>query len=278
MLTIILPDESDYSELTRTYMGIFYSQKFDGFLNTTQTGYAHTSAGIELSLLLKTVYTSVCFCTVQLTFFCFFRSIFKSLYQPRSYCVPKDERIEPLPSGFLVWVWPTLRCSISYYLSMGLDAYFFIRYMSILVLFFMFIGSLNMIILIPINVTGSSVEYSAMGLDKLSLSNISRSKVYRLNAHFIMSLITIGFFQWLLLYELQTFVKIRQSFLLTKSHRNSVLSKTILISNVPPHLQDLDVLCNLFSTVPGGIENIWYMYDYREILELVEEAKEALNF
>lgn len=277
MLTIILPDESDYSELTRTYMGIFYSQKFDGFLNTTQTGYAHTSAGIELSLLLKTVYTSVCFCTVQLTFFCFFRSIFKSLYQPRSYCVPKDERIEPLPSGFLVWVWPTLRCSISYYLSMGLDAYFFIRYMSILVLFFMFIGSLNMIILIPINVTGSSVEYSATGLDKLSLSNISRSKVYRLNAHFIMSLITIGFFQWLLLYELQTFVKIRQSFLLTKSHRNSVLSKTVLISNVPPHLQDLDVLCNLFSTVPGGIENIWYLYDYREILELVEEAKEALN-
>lgn len=277
MLTIIPPDDSNYSELTRTYMGIFYSQSFDGFLNTTQTGYAHTSAGIELSLLLKTLYTSVCFCTVQITFFCFFRSIFKSLYQPRSYCVPRNERIEPLPSGFLTWIWPTVRCSVNYYLSMGLDSYFFIRYMSVLVLFFMFIGLLNMIILIPINVTGSSQEYSASGLDRLSLSNISRYKVYRLNAHFVMSLVTIGFFHWLLFYELQSFVKIRQSFLLSKQLRNSALSKTILVSNVPPHLQDLDVLSELFQTVPGGIENIWYLYEFREILQLVDESKEALD-
>ena len=41
-----------------------------------------------------------------------------------------------------------------------------------------------MVILIPINYTGSSTEYTAFGLDKLSLSNIATTNVSRLNAHF----------------------------------------------------------------------------------------------
>ena len=78
----------------------------------------------------------------------------------------------------------TLKCSINTYLSLGLDAYFFIRFISVLLLFFLFIGTLNMVILIPINYTGSSTEYTAFGLDKLSLSNIATTNVSRLNAHF----------------------------------------------------------------------------------------------
>lgn len=276
MLTIVSAEDFDYSELTRTYMGIFYSQKFDEFLNTSQTGFAHTSAGIELSLLLKSLYTSLCFCIFQLTLFSFFRSIFKVLYQPRSYCVPINERMEPLPKGFFSWIAPTLKYSINYYLSMGLDTYFFVRYVSILLLFFVFVGSLNMIILIPINITGSSDDYSASGLDKLSLSNISTMKVNRLNSHFVMGLITIGFFHWLLLYEFQSFVKIRQSYLLSDNHKESVLSRTLLISNVPPYLQDTDVLNKVLDVVPGGIRNIWFLYDFKEIREDVQEAKEAL--
>ncbi|KAK6205121.1 uncharacterized protein RJT21DRAFT_132223 [Scheffersomyces amazonensis] len=269
----------NYTELTKSYMGVLYSPKFAQFLNTTQTGYAHSSSGTEINLLLKTLFTSLCFCTVQLTCFCFFRSIFKFLYQPRCYCVPVNQRMDPLPRGFLTWVMPTIKCSNGFYLSMGLDTYFFVRYISILLLFFIVIGSLNMIVLIPINLSGNS-DYSeaATGLDKLSLSNISISNVHKLNAHFVMSLITIGFFHWLIIYEFNSFVIIRLSYLLSQKHENSITSRTLLLTNVPNNLKDKNILTKVFDVIPGGIKNIWFVHDFSVIEDDVRMIKVALDY
>ncbi|KAK6465668.1 hypothetical protein DFJ63DRAFT_333086 [Scheffersomyces coipomensis] len=278
MSTIIPNGSVNYTELTKNYMGVLYSSKFAEFLNTTQTGYAHSSSGIEFNLLLKTLFTSLCFCTVQLTFFCFFRSIFKYLYQPRCYCVPTNERMDPLPRGFLTWIIPTIKCSNAFYLSMGLDTYFFVRFISILLLFFIVIGVLNMVVLIPVNWTGGAPNNSSVtGLDKLSLSNISISNVDRLNAHFIMSLLTIGIFHWLILYELKSFVIIRLSYLSSTKHENSITARTLLITNVPSYLKDKQTLTQMFEVVPDGIKNVWYIYDFSIIEEDVRRIKIALS-
>ncbi|RLV92271.1 hypothetical protein JA1_003333 [Spathaspora sp. JA1] len=134
-----------------------------------------------------------------------------------------------------------------------------------------------MVILIPINFTGSDSEFSASGLDKLSLSNIANTKVKRLNAHFIMGLLTIGFFHWLIIYELQSFLTIRQSYLLSSTHKRSVMARTLLISNVPTYLQQHDVLRSVLKTIPGGINNIWDVYDFERIDHEVRRAKYALE-
>ncbi|KAL6452027.1 RSN1 Uncharacterized protein RSN1 [Candida maltosa Xu316] len=277
-MSSITSDHYDYKALTRSYMEIFNSQKFAQFLNTTQSGFAHSTAGIEFSVFMKTIFTSLCFCIIQLTLFCLLRSVFNYLYQPRCFCVPIDERMEVLPRGFFKWVVPTLKCSINTYLSLGLDAYFFVRFISVLSLFFLFIGTINMVILIPINFTGSDADYSAFGLDKLSLSNIATTNVQRLNAHFIMGLITIGFFHWLIVYEFQSYVTIRQSYLLSDSHKESIMAKTLLISNIPPYLQDHDVLKKIFMVVPGGIKNIWDISDFEKIDHEVKKAQTALYY
>lgn len=277
MLSITV-EQYDYQTLTKSYMDIFNSQKFAQFLNTTQTGFAHSSSGIEFSVLMKTLFTSLCFCTIQLTLFCLLRPVFNYLYQPRCFCVPINERMETLPRGFFKWIVPTLKCSINTYLSLGLDAYFFIRFISVLLLFFLFIGTLNMVILIPINYTGSSTEYTAFGLDKLSLSNIATTNVSRLNAHFLMGLITIGFFHWLIVYEFQSYVIIRQSYLLSQPHKDSVMAKTLLISNVPPYLQNHEVLKTIFQVVPGGIKDIWDINEFEIIDHQVEIAQDALHY
>ncbi|KAG7665999.1 SPO75 [[Candida] subhashii] len=277
MSTITSSEQYDYGALTRSYMGIFNSQRFSRFLNTTQTGAAHSASGLDFGLFMKTLFTSLCFCTIQLTLFCLFRSVFNFLYQPRCFCVPINERMECLPRGFLNWIIPTLKSSINNYLSLGLDAYFFVRYISVLSLFFSVLGTLNMIILIPINATGSNAEYSATGLDKLSLSNISNTKVARLNAHFIMGLLTIGFFHWMIIYEFQSFVTIRQSYLVSNTHRNSIMARTLLISNIPYYLQDDGILRDLFKIVPGGIKNFWEVYDFERIDHEVKKAEYALN-
>ncbi|CAK9441291.1 uncharacterized protein LODBEIA_P51600 [Lodderomyces beijingensis] len=267
----------EYRKLTRTYMDFFYSDKFTKFLNTTQTGSAHSSHGIDFPIFMKTMFTSICFCTIQLTLFCLLRSVFNFLYQPRCFCVPVNERMEVLPRGFVKWIIPTLKSSINTYLSLGLDAYFFVRFISVLSLFFLLIGSINMLVLIPINFTGNSAEFTAQGLDKLSLSNIANCNVARLNAHFIMGLLTIVVFHWLIIYEFQSFVIIRQSYLLSESHKSSIMARTLLIFNVPEYLQDEKVLRDLFHIVPGGVGNIWHVFDFERIEHQVAKAKVALK-
>lgn len=279
MLYLIYEESNDidYNELTHHYLDIFSLEKFQQFLNTTQNGAAHSSSGIDFSILLQNVATSLCLCIIQLTCFCLFRSLFKFLYQPRCYYVPVSQRMEPLPKGLLNWIIPILKSRIDFYLSMGLDAYFFIRFISILLLFFLSVGILNMLILIPVNFTGSDENHSATGLDKLSLSNISISKVGRLRAHFFMSLLTIISFHVILLYELESFVKIRQTFLLSKTQSSSVVHKTLLVCQVPSQLMDISSLEKLFLIIPGGIKRVWFAYDCKELQFEVERAKDALR-
>lgn len=278
MLTIFPTDDVDYTELTKSYMAIFDTQAFYQFLNTTQTGVAHSSSGTEFSLLLKGIITSLSLCTIQLMMFCFFRNIFKSLYQPRCYCVPINERTEPLPKGFFNWILPTLWYDIHYYMSLGLDAYFFIRFINMLLLFFLIVGVLNIVVLIPINMAGSSGDFSASGLDKFSLSNISANRVYYLNAHFVMGVLTIVLFHILLVYEMETIIKIRLAFLLSPKHRESIISRTLLITNIPTPKLDYYSLNQMFSVVPGGVKKIWFVDDYGKARNIVKKTRDAVDY
>lgn len=278
MLTILEVDDYDYGELARSYMDVFNTQSFHQFLNTTQTGYAHSASGTELSSLLRSIFTSLTLCTIQLTMFCFFRNIFKSLYQPRCYFVPVNERIDPLPKGFINWIIPTLSYNIQYFLSLGLDAYFFIRFISVLLLFFGTVGVLNIVVLLPINITGSNKDSGATGLDKFSLSNISSTKIQYLNGHFIMSLITIGFFNWLIIYEMESFIKIKQSYLFSKVHKSSLVSKTLLVTNVPDYLLNEQAIVKCFAIIPGGVKAVWFLDDYKKTKLNVRKATEALYY
>lgn len=277
MLSLLSAEDYDYGELTSSYMSAFNTHYFSQFLNTTQTGYAHTSSGTEFSLLLKAIFTSLTLCVIQLTMFCFFRNIFKTLYQPRCYCVPVEDRIEPLPKGYINWIMPVLLYNIHYYISLGLDTYFFVRYINVLLLFFSVMGSFNIIVLIPTNYFGQSEEYSAHGLDKLSLSNISSSNVRLLTVHFFMSLLTIGFFHWFIVYELDSVVKIRQSFLLSDNHQNSLVSNTVLVTNVPNELLDENLISSAFSLIPGGVKRVWFVNDFKSVSQIAQNMKEAVE-
>lgn len=276
MLTMEVEETEDYRSLVSSFMGLFYSSKFELFLNTTLNGTAHTASGTDFKMLLKTISTSICICAVQLAFFCFFRPILKNIYQPRSYYVSTKERMAPLSDGMLDWIKPTIKIPSNFYLSMGLDAYFFIRYISIILLYFIFIGTLNMIILLPINWTGKDDQYSAHGFDKLSLSNIASSKIHRMNAHFVMSLITIIAFHLLLVYELDSVIKIRNKYFET-AYEDSIIAKSVLISNVPDNLLEEDLIMDLFSVIPGGVNSVWFTYETSRIQYYVKQARDTLT-
>lgn len=272
----INPENYDYSELTHNYTAIFYLDRLLRLFNTTQTGQAHRALGIELGVLLKNLFASLCFCTVQLAFFCYLRPVFKHLYQPRCCCVPQRARTEPLPNGMLAWLWPTVAHPASFFLLAGLDAYLFVRFVTILLLFFAAIGSLNMAVLLPVNWTGNNAKMVASGLDRFSVSNIAPARAKMLNFHFVMGILTVVAFQWILAHELKHAAEVRQKYLL--SRRYSALSKArvVFFNNVPENLLENDAFKTALKGV-GEIECIWPVYRFWELQKAVERAQEALD-
>lgn len=270
--------QNNYSSLVYSFLKFFVDPEvFVGFLNNDQTGSAHTSYGTDVSVLLKHLMTSLCICLIEIFLFCYLRAICIYIYQPRCFCTPEVERMELLPQGFFDWVKPSWNYDINCFLSMGLDTYFFLRFLNILLVFFASCGILNLIILLPINFTGSTINFQAKGLDRLSISNIAMSKVNRLNFHFVCSLVTIAFFNVLVFHEFQSIAKIRHSYLNSYAHRSRASSRVLLLGNVPKHLLDSESLHKCFNPFSGGIEHIWLLDEYYEYWWQWRKGTEALN-
>lgn len=266
-----------FPNTTTSYVPWLLLDTFTVFLNTTQNGAAHSASGTDLVLLMQNIAASLCLCVVQLTLFCFLRPRCKAVYQPRCHYVPMTTKMEPLNWGFLAWLRPTVVCPVHFYLLMGLDAYFFIRYLSVLLVFFVAVGGVCLVVLMPINWSGGCDAFTAGGLDSLSILNICQEKVRRLKAHFVVTLVVVAAFHVLLVYELRSFVAIRQAYLLSKRLRNSLIHRTVLIQNVPRYVLDREVLTNVLSVIPGGVRNIWYVYDNRALEFETRQANDALD-
>lgn len=258
-------------------MRILTTDSFELLLNSAQIGYAHLSWGTEFSIVIQSILSSLCFCILQLGQFCILRSLFCNLYQPRSYCVPKRERVSPLPRGLFGWFIPTFRYDLTNYLKMGLDSYFFVRFIAILLLFFLVSGFLNLAILMPMNLSGREIDTYASGFDKLSLSNIPRHKIGFLNGHFVMSVIDVMLLQLLILYELENCVMIRQVYFDFATSQNCTIQKTVLFTHVPRSLRNVDAISNCFKVVPGGIRTVWFLEETGQIEEAAKYAEELVE-
>ncbi|OBA23910.1 DUF221-domain-containing protein [Metschnikowia bicuspidata var. bicuspidata NRRL YB-4993] len=270
--------QNSYSSIVYSFLKFFVDPEvFVRFLNNDQTGSAHMSYGTDVSVLLKHLMTSLCICLIEIFLFCYLRAICVYIYQPRCFCTPEGERMELLPQGFFDWIKPSWKYDINCFLSMGLDTYFFLRFINILLIFFASCGLLNLIVLLPINLTGSTFTFRAKGLDRLSISNIAMSKVDRLNFHFVCSLITIGFFNFLILHEFRSIAKIRYTYLNSFAHRNRASSRVLLLGNVPGSLLDSDSLHKSFNLFCEGLEHIWILDDYYDFWWQWKKAVEALD-
>lgn len=266
-----------YIDMATSYLGLFIDPKaVNTFLNTTQSGFAHQLSGTEMSVLLKHLAASLCICIIEITFFCYFRMVFKNIYQPRSHSLPEVERMESLPDEFFGWILPTLRYKTHYFLPMGLDAYFFLRFISILLLFFSTCGMLNLVILLPINYSGSSSSHGAVGMDRLSITNISPSKYRRLNAHFLTGLITIFIFSWGMIYEMGSIVKIRKAYLSSEVYNRRLYSRVLLLGNVSKCMRERKSLERYFEKF-SGLEQVWFVDEFEPFWWKCYQANDALN-
>lgn len=269
------PTTVDLKNYTATYSIINYfvdPLKIETFLRNSQSGAAHATFGADIGVLVKHLFASFILCIIQLILFCILRRYFKKFYQPR---VLVDQR--PVSEDFSNWIVTTWRQRSKDFSEMGIDACFFLRFIRFLLIYFSLAGLVNLAILIPLNVFFFDDAYRASGLDRFSISNVSRKKVYQMNLYFVCALVSLLLFEVLIRYEFQFIAKRRQQYLNSQTHRQKKSSRVVLLGNIPKISRNCEALKELFNQFPGGVEQVWVLKDYHTDVRHYLYAKEAVN-
>lgn len=269
---------ADYRNTSTSYSLISYfvsSKKIENFLKNTQAGAAHATYGTDFSVLVKHLMASLVLCLVQLLMFCYLRGKLKRFYQPRTF-IDYGGGLIPCNEGMFNWIIPTWCRKSDQYLDLGLDSFFFLRFIRFLLMFFSLSGLLNMAVLIPVNLLIYH-DTPAKGLDRLSISNISRPKVHFMNFYFVCGVLTVGLFEFMIRNEFRYIAKARQKYLNSWKHRGKISSRMLLLGNIPKISRSESALKKLFDQFPGGAEQIWLLDNYHKYFRHHLYANEAIQ-
>lgn len=268
------------------------------FLNSSRAGTAQKEYGISFETFITSLTLSLIYCLYQACAFSLIREHFKNIYQPNCYYVPDDEKIPPLKNNLFAWLTHSIFSPLDEYKKISLDAYLFLRFISFVLILFFGLAIFNLPVLLPVNYLSGYDKYTELdfltltngtiplvqGLDRLSMTNISPKFSNRFSIHLTMTIISILWFHGLIIYELATFIRIKNdwlvnnsSYLISKlSERNHL--NTILIDNVPTKFLDKKELNKLFSNISGAkIKNIWLVYNYKDLKLLYKNHLELIN-
>jgi hypothetical protein len=189
--------------------------------------------------------------------------------RPKTYLVPEKDRTKPPPSGAFRWLIPVFSTSNAELIQKcGLDAYFFLRYLRMLLKIFVPSAILILLILVPINSSANNPDVS--GLDKLGWTNYDRGRTDRFWAHLLLA---VGFLLWIahVVYgELRGYIRVRQAYLTSPQHRLRASATTVLIRSVPRKWLTVEALDGLFDVFPGGVRNIWINRNFQELSDKVK--------
>src|SRR6266498_408841 len=201
------------------------------------------------------------------------------LSQPRTYLVPERERTKPSPPGFFTWIWPVFKTSNSEFIQKcGLDAYFFLRFLRMLLKIFIPLALLILPILLPINKAGgrgtsyrleNGTASNVTGLDQYAWGNVSPEKTNRYWAHLILAIVVIVYACYVFFDELRGYIRLRQAYLTSPQHRLRASATTVLVTAIPRKWLSVEALDGLYDVFPGGIRNIWINRNLDELNEKV---------
>ena len=244
------------------------NQTFDPSINGT-AGRAQRDEGLSFASFLASLGTAVAIFSAQFLLFYILKTRMPRIYQPKTYLVPRRERVEPPPPGLLAWVRPVFRTSSSEFIQKcGIDSYLFLRYMRLLLKIFVPMALVILPILLPINSTGANNGVS--GMDKFGWQNIGPSKVDRLTAHLVLAILVVIHICYVVYDELRMFVRLRQAYITSPQHRLRASATTVLVQNIPIRWLSYEALDGLYDVFPGGIRNIWINRKYDSLQNKVK--------
>ncbi|KAK9462509.1 uncharacterized protein V1516DRAFT_633522 [Lipomyces oligophaga] len=223
-----------------------------------------STASSTSSFVSAVIYNGV-ICAVFVLLFLIFRRKFIRLYQPKSFIetIPDNYHTEPLSNNFIFWIKDLVFKSDAYVLRQsGLDGYFFLRYLK-LVIFICCIGIVLLYpILLPVNATGGAGN---TGLDILSFSNIENQKRYY--AHVFLMWIYFGVILFIIYREFIYFISVRQAVLTSPYYWSRISFRTVLFQTVPESYLNERTILSLFPEA----KNVWINRSVAELEKKVAE-------
>ncbi|KAF2717297.1 DUF221-domain-containing protein [Polychaeton citri CBS 116435] len=238
-------------------------------------GQALDSANETIGSLVAAIVAALGSFGAQVGIFFILRWRLSRIYRPRTYLVAERERTPIPPSGLVGWILPVFQTpNFAFIQKCGLDAFFFLRFLRMLLKIFLPAACVILPILLPINKNSGEGQIqgaTATGLDKLSISNIGRARTSRTWAHLILAVLFIFWILWVIFEELRNYIRVRQAYLTSPQHRLRASATSVLVTEIPKKWLTHQALEGLYDVFPGGLKNIWINRNFDELADKVSE-------
>ncbi|KAH8113941.1 DUF221-domain-containing protein [Phellopilus nigrolimitatus] len=213
----------------------------------------------------------------ELIVFTLLRQRFKAIYEPRTY-VPADPSKRSPPLSEKLFAWPLAVLGSDYRAikhQNGMDAYFFVRFLRMMIRIFFPIWFISWAVLLP--VTSIESGSNKTGLDRFTFGNIGPSKQGRYWAHVSCVWVFTIWIWYVIWTEMRHFITTRQQHLVDAEHSATAQANTILITGIPTKFLTERALKQLFSHLPGGVRKVWLNRDLKELPDIYERRLSACN-
>ncbi|KIY65025.1 DUF221-domain-containing protein [Cylindrobasidium torrendii FP15055 ss-10] len=214
---------------------------------------------------------------VEIAAFTILRPYFKAIYAPRTYVPALSKRIKELPRNIILWPLAVFNADPKDIINAnGLDAYFFVRFLRLMVKIFLPIWILSWAILLPVTSVNTRRGENTQ-LDLFVFGNVGLGDTNRYAAHIILVWIFTVWVLYNIKREMAAFIIKRQQYLINPFHSKSVQANTILITGVPAKYLTYDALMKLFNELPGGVKRIFINRDLKELPDIYDRQLAACN-
>lgn len=233
----------------------------------SSSGSDDTSTNSVTAIVTSFVYNGA-FAGIFIVAFVLLRPWNRPVYEKRvtTDIARDDAKPRAPPTGYFAWIPDLLsRKDPEIIRDVGMDGYFFLRFlrtMGLICIFgILFLG----VLLMPIHGTGGGGN---TGLNILTFGNVlTPENNNRFYAHAFAAWIFFGFVLFCIYRELLFYVSCRQAFLTSNQYRTRISSRTVLVNGV----SEEQMSESYFRSIYDGVKNVALARDAKELTKLVKE-------
>jgi len=229
-----------------------------------------TTATFETALAFNAIVFGI-----EIVAFTLLRPYFKAVYEPRTVTPVDDERVAPFNAGLFTWPITLFKQDYQEIQHVnGPDAYFFVRFLRVMIRIFVPIWIISWAVLLPVTAVNNSIPGNT-GLSRYTMGNIAPENKARLAAFLILAWFSTFWIFWNIKHEMSHFISVRQIHLIDPKHSRSAQANTILVSGIPSKYLSEKALSRLYSCLPGGVKKVWINRDLKEVPTIYERRLAA---
>jgi hypothetical protein len=223
------------------------------------------------------LYLNAAVFAAEVLIFTFVRRRFKAIYEPRTYIPIESKRQQPLSGSLFGWPMAIFRADFEGIRHHnGLDAYFYVRFLRMMMMIFLPIWIISWAVLGPLYAAGVTTNLPD-GLDKFTFGNVATTQQVRYAALIPLIYLFTGWIFYHLKNEMRNFITVRQRHLVDPIHSSSAQANTVLITGVPRKFLNEREIEHLFSHLPGGVKKVWLNRDLKELPDIYDRRLVACN-